>query len=164
MITGGTGCFYGATGVIWAEANGNLYEHNMLFDHDTPTPSCTAGIFDGPWYEYSEGGESIDYDGDGRTSTGDMWLFDYHEIYPNDELPGGTVSGKCILMDEIDAEEYTYCQMVFVFDEGQLVVEGFFSEMTIVGGSGCFAGITGIVEGYPYEFDDDIYEYWFTLD
>ena len=54
------------------------------------------------------------------------------------------------------------CTIVFLFDEGGIVVEGFYDDMTIVGSSGCFAGLTGKVRGRV--LTDETFEYVWMLD
>ena len=162
MITGATGCYAGVTGTVEGGSVGSLYTHNVQFDNLNVDLVCSSNLFDDPWFERGSD-ETIDYDNSGDGSAGDLSIFDYNRVVPGRNGPLGSLSGRCFYLENAqDPEENSYCTIVFVFDEGSLVVEGFYNEMTIVGGSGCFAGLTGKVQGTV--LTSTTFEYVWSLD
>lgn len=163
IITGATGCFTGATGsVLGSFVSNEIYSHTAQFDNRNVDLECTSNLFDAPWFERGTD-EFIDYDKDGVRSTGDLVIFDYNRLVPGGNGPLGSVSGRCFFRDNPeDPAENSYCTIVFLYDEGGIVAEGFYNEMTIIGSSGCFAGLTGNVRGI--ELGPDTFQYIWTLD
>jgi hypothetical protein len=144
IITGGTGCYFGASGFI-SGPMGRSYAIWFDYEDSAGAASCTPDIFLEPWEEdsFNGGDVFIDYTGDGF---GAATLFDNNVMVV--PLPGGRelegrVSGRCFTLT--DPGTNIYCQIVIELDEGLISLQGNFLEMTITGGSGCFRGIAGTV-------------------
>ena len=162
VITGATGCYTGVTGTVAGNFMNNVFTHTARFDNRNVDLTCTSNLFDSPWEERGSS-EEIDYDNSGGLSTGDLSIFDYNRVVPGGTGPLGSVSGRCFYLENAsNPVDNSYCTVVFVFAEGGLAVEGFYSDMTIVGATGCFAGLTGKVEGRI--LGATTYEYVWTLD
>lgn len=166
VITGATGCYTDATGIVVGAFTNDVFEHDVEFDDPNADLTCTPNIFDETWTEAASD-ETIDYDRSGDLSTGDLTIFDFNAVVPGATGPSpgplGSVSGRCFQIENArDPDETSYCTIVFIFDEGGLVVEGFSNDMTIVGGSGCFAGLTGKVQGT--QRTNMLFDYVWTLD
>ena len=162
VITGATGCYTGVTGRVDGGDTGTAFTHTAQCDNPNVDPVCTPNLFVDPWFERGED-ERVDYDNNGFASAGDLAIFDYNSVVPGRSGPLGSVSGRCFYLENAaDPGETSYCTIVFIFDEGGLVVEGFYNDMVIVGASGCFAGLIGKVEGRV--INGDTFEYVWALD
>eukprot|EP00977_Amphora_coffeiformis_P001447 scaffold294_cov221-Amphora_coffeaeformis.AAC.3 len=167
VIVGGTGCFQGVQGSINAAqlTDGN-FQYTPTFT-ETPPLACTENIFDMVWRE--TGGTELlsDYNEDGLASPGELFLFDATTLIVGNNMVNGTTSGKCQFLPSYDgSDEDVYCLFTFAFDEGILALQGQYTDMEIVGGSGCFINTSGRASvnfvADP-ETGDDIFEYSFEI-
>ena len=160
VITSGQGCFFGTTGSLSGSATDNGY----MYELDFSTPStCTEGLFDDPWTE-AFGDAFVDYlfdpdAEDDEGSPGDAYVFE-NKVFTIPSTGGtGLLAGRCFILPDDDAE--TYCNIVFTIDgEGSIVTQGFFNRLIIVGGSGCFQGLSGSAE---VDENDNGFLYSWTL-
>lgn len=174
-ITGGTGCFQGVTGAFRGQSlvedeeyydeyyNENAgYEYEFLIDGITDLDvECNSEMFEFPWFEF--GSEVwIDYDQDGDDSTGDLYLFDNLVVVQNIGGIVGRLSGVCSLMQNPnDLSDVSFCTITFAFDNGEVVIQGFSTDMTIVAGAGCYADVEGTAQaGFVSE---EVFGYTFDL-
>lgn len=161
VITGGSNCFFGMTGTIFGSTldNGASYQYNVVRDLEVQDLPCPNGIFSTAWVEDGND-EFVDYDQDGENSPGDLYLFDGNSVTAGDVT--ATSSGRCYKLVNADIDDTTYCTMNFVLDAGRISMQGFFTNMVIVGGTGCFRDLKGTVQGsQPLE---EVFEYVFIID
>lgn len=168
VITGGTGCFHGASGTVsgFDPDTGNLEYTVTLDDPDSASdPSCIADIFANPWTE-EYGDTFVDYNGvdpetDGETP-GDVYVFDNKVVTIPLSSGGsteGTVAGRCFATP---SDEDLFCQYAMYVPGGIITFQGFFFEaMHITGGTGCYSGLTGFVVG---DADDNAEMFSYTFD
>lgn len=148
-ITGGTQCFYGVSGFLEGsvgDAEGAFSYQFIIDNGNLDSLNCAPNIFDEPWYQ-TESSTFLDYDANGEISQGDTTLFDYRPIVVGENGPVGNASGKCsVIQDPMSdiSENSNFCSIIMFFGNGELVLQGFQRELTIVSGSGCFQGIQGV--------------------
>ena len=161
VVTGGTGCFFGLSGLIsgfFSTSNDLKYNATLDTLKSSVDTSCTPGIFDITWSEQF-GDYFIDY-GRNRLSPGDGFVFADNLV----QIPiaSGTLeaksSGRCIVLQGLVR---TYCTTSISLPEGTIAVAGFFDEMSIMGGTGCFRGLRGFMRGSStatgFQYDFTIY-------
>ena len=145
-ITGGTGCFVGLTGRIGGGSHTNGFAYTLTIDDDEIHSNCTKGILDEQWVEIGND-IFIDFNGDKTASPGEIYLIENHTIRAGPLL--GNATGHCVVLD---GSTERYCRLTFLFEEGTLAVIGFFSQMVIVGASGCFHDFqNGVMRGSDEE-------------
>lgn len=160
VITGCTGCFYGVTGTVVGSFTSTRYFHDIVLD--SGVSSCLPGIFDAPWQEQGED-TMINYDQDSTVqSPGDVVVFDFNRVFVEGGVLVGSSAGRCSTQSRPDEFDPFYCSILFTFDSNSLVIQGPYSNMAIVGGSGCFSDATGTVRGR--QVGPQRYEYEFFLD
>eukprot|EP00977_Amphora_coffeiformis_P029262 scaffold39703_cov191-Amphora_coffeaeformis.AAC.3 len=121
---------------------------------------CAPKRLDVPWFER---GEDViaDYDRSGDTSNGDIFLFNFHRVTIGEDVqPSGEASGLCTVIDQPGKAGFTFCSIVFSFPDGELMVQGFYPEMTIVAAGGCLRGTKGVARGRETE---SAFEYTFEI-
>ena len=150
VITGGTSCFFGASGTVQGNTpngRGSRFEYNvdLQFPGDLKPPTCPpAAIFADRWVGPLIG-QPIDYRGDGD-SGGDLFVIDTNPLTIPSLSGTHTQTGRCAFLNDVAAQQY--CNIVVSLGAiGQIALQGYFNEMTIVGGSGCFQGLQGTVVG-----------------
>ena len=165
-ITGGTGCFSGISGLVQgdtAPGAGSVdffLQYTFTVDGVADVPlTCNNRIFDFPWYESGED-QFLDYDRNNVISQGDMFVFDQHAVIITALSIQATAAGRCVTIEQVTTANNSFCSIVFAFDDGELVVQGFFEEMTIIAGSGCFEGVTGTVQ---VSSSGNFFEYVFLI-
>lgn len=148
VITGGTGCFNGVSGIVRGSYDDDeeTWRLDLNLDDETSNENeaCSSDLFADAWIEQFSDDALIYYQEDARE--GFAALFDNNIVTLS--LTGetiGIVAGRCFVLDEFD--DYTYCSVVFDLDEGSILVQGFFDSMIIVGATGCFRGLSGTVRG-----------------
>ena len=167
IISGGTGCFHGASGTIsgFDPEDGNIQYTVTLDDSGSATdPSCTEDIFANPLSE-PWGDLFVDYNGvDDDTvgeGPGDIYVFDNKEVtipLPGGETVEGSLAGRCFIMP---SDEDFFCQYAVYLPDGAITFQGQFSTaMHITGGTGCFSGLTGYVVG---DSDDEAEAFLYTF-
>lgn len=158
-IIAGTGCYLGASGVITgAFASVTEAVYTVDFDEEDAAldPSCPPRLFDFPWTE-PFGDTFVDY----GQAEGSLYAFENKPITAVDGSGTeiiGIAAGRCNILQG----NGLYCFYTVNFPGvGLLTFQGFFDLMVITGGSGCFRGISGFIEGFDiesgflYEFDLD---------
>lgn len=166
-ITGATGCFTGITGLVeGADVSSDFSVEDFLSylftvdGIDDEDLGCRSDIFDYPWFETGED-QYIDYDRDNMVSPGDMFVFDYHRVFVSAIGANALAAGRCIVIEEAQTNNNSFCSILFAFPNGELVIQGFFDELTIIGGSGCFTGTQGKVQ---VSTSGNFFEYTFFID
>lgn len=166
-ITGATGCFTGISGLVeGAGVDGDSssdYYLSYLFTVDGIADQeldCTEDIFDYPWFEVGQD-QYIDYDRDSRVSPGDMFVFDGHDVFVTALGVDAVAAGRCIVIEEAQTNNNSFCSIIFAFGNGELIIQGFFNDLTIVAGSGCFEGTQGKVQ---VSTSGNFFEYNFFID
>ena len=147
VITGGTGCFYGANGLVMGSfSSPQDLQYNISLDsnNNTSDSSCVSDIFDGVWTE-PFGDFFVDY-GKNRLTSGDGFVFDMNvvSIPVSTGVLNGYSSGRCFALPGLVR---TYCQASISLPGGSVAIGGFFDEMVIMGGTGCYSGVQGTVKG-----------------
>uniref|UniRef100_A0A6S8ID83 Uncharacterized protein n=2 Tax=Amphora coffeiformis TaxID=265554 RepID=A0A6S8ID83_9STRA len=139
VITGGYGCYFGASGTLVGSplVPGPGFQYDFSFDAEDSTlaANCDLSIFDTAWLEPIGAEVLIDYEGDGE-SVGDMVVWDNREIQTSGE--SGVGAGRCFYMQN---QASFYCNIVFAFPQGTVLVQGFPDELIAIGASGCFQGL-----------------------
>ena len=82
----------------------------------------------------------IDWDSNNLTS-GDIYVFDQRVV----TAPGGQtglLEGECSILMTID-ENKPFCSVTFIFGGDRLYAMGILDDMMIIGGVGCFFGLSG---------------------
>lgn len=158
VITGGLGCFYGATGTVSGTGTDDGFNYTLAFDTEESVAAldCDLTVFDEPWLE--EFGETfIDYLDDDE-SPGDGYMFDNKVITIGDKE--AVLAGRCMFLQDLDN---TYCNMVYTMQDGtgSIAVMGYYDGMAIIGGSGCYNSLLGTASG---EEVDDGYAYTWALE
>jgi len=92
-------------------------------------------IFDTVWLEPIGAEIFVDYESDGE-SAGDVFVWDNREIQTSGE--SGVGAGRCFNMQN---DGSVYCNIVFSFPQGTILVQGFPDELIVIGSSGCFRGL-----------------------
>lgn len=151
-ITAGTGCFAGISGLVQGDVIDGQTDDEFFLQYEfsvdgvgETTLTCNSQIFDFTWFESGED-EFIDYDRNNLISPGDMFVFDEHPVLVSVLGDQAIAAGRCVIIEEVQTNNNSFCTIVFAFPNGELVVEGFFEDMTIIGGSGCFEGSRGTVQ------------------
>lgn len=86
----------------------------------------------------------VDQSGFGFT-TGDFFSFSNNTVVTGDLPTEGLLYGRCFLLE--DREQNVYCDLSIAFDEGRVFMQGaILDDMNLVGGDGCYSGVTGTVE------------------
>lgn len=161
IIVHGSGCYLGVTGTVSGEGslvNGSTANYKFNFDNSNNQGSCFDGILDTPWVE-ALGDSFVDYDGDGEESNGELYVYNNKVVsltHGSGSLPG-FMTGRCFILQ---GEGY-YCSYVANVPGGSVHFRGFWGDMTIIAGTGCYRDLTGSVSaeegdnGYEYTFDYD---------
>ena len=156
IIVSGTGCYFGITGAVSGTAvTGPVQQFQVSVDDGTGL-SCTPGIFDNPWTE-PFGDAYVDYVLNDAEDDGEIYAYDSKPI--SIIISGGTelqgiLAGRCFI-----AGGSYYCSYVVDLPGGAVAFRGFWEEMTIIAGNGCYRGLTGTVgaegisDGFMYTFD-----------
>ena len=160
VFTGGTGCFYGLTGTIVGDViDEDRYEYVVTVDGEFQDFECTGGgIFDTTWLETGED-VLVDFDKSGDETPGDAYVFDGNTVRVGDTGLSGFASGFCSVLTFAGDN---FCTVTLRFEEGAIALQGFFTDMVIVAGSGCFRGLQGQVQGS--EISSTEFGYRFILD
>lgn len=143
VITGTTGCYKDLNGFIAGVAgrDGAVYKITI---EQTATQCPVMTRFTS---ELLESGSDVyfDPDHDGTLSAGDSFLFNSHPIETvGSGLANGIAVGMCTIVGK---SNHSFCTIVFKFEEGTVATAGFFEDMMILGGTGCYAGIKGMFYG-----------------
>lgn len=158
VITGGTGCFFEISGIISGRTLGNgSKQFDLITDAEDSNEDSSCpdnSLFDTAWIE-EPGEELIDYDESGESS-GDAYVFDNKSV----SMPTGSQAasaGRCVFLQDMSR---TFCSITLRTSQGSIALQGFFTSLYIVGGTGCFRGLAGRVlggeeegGGFTYEFD-----------
>ena len=168
-ITGATGCFTGLTGLVEGDVldvgeedddDDFVLEYSFTVDGIADQDlNCNDRIFEFPWFETGED-QFLDYDRSGSVTPGDMFVFDDHPVFVSALGINGVAAGRCMIIEEIASGNNSFCSIVFAFRTGELVLQGFFDDMTIVAGSGCFTGVVGTAQVVG---SNNIFEYNFQI-
>ena len=157
VITGGTGCFLGISGIISGRTLGSgtkQFDMNTDAENSNEDSSCPDNsLFDTAWIE-EPGEELIDYDGFDE-SPGDAYVFDNKSVV----MPTGsqaTSAGRCVFLQDLSQ---TFCSMTLTTSRGSIALQGFFRNLYIVGGTGCFRGLAGMVLGGEHDEGGFTYEF-----
>lgn len=168
-IVGGTGCYSGLQGTGSPTFDSGNFFHNITRDSGVVSPSCSSDWLDATWVE--EGGDTyVDSDRSGSVTPGDVFVFDSNQVSVTADddtvLARGTTAGVCMVMPRVN--DNSFCLISFTFQDdatnttiGTLTVMGSFASMSITGGTGCFGGTSGLVQGgsdplgFAYEFTID---------
>ena len=177
VITTALGCFYGVSGIVSGSVlqDGGGYRYDLVLDDNSANnvtePSCIESIslFNYIWTE-DFGDLLVNYrfqpppiasavdDAYDEETPGDVIVFDKKIITVNstDTVAIGVGSGRCVFLTRQDR---MYCNMVFALESGSIALQGDFSQMIVVGASGCFQGLQGVVysnktnTGFSYSWD-----------
>ena len=150
VITGGTGCFFGASGSVVGNKRGGRgsafgYTIDFQFPGDATDPSCPSDLFDNSWAVLGSDTDVLYRRPDVKRAA-DAIVFDNNEVGIPTLAGMGVEAGRCFFLEDDAAD--LFCNIVFSLDGiGQIALQGFFSDMAIVGGNGCFAGLKGRVFG-----------------
>ena len=160
IIVHGSGCYFGATGSVVGSgsyATDSEVDFKFRFDSENASSSCIPGIFDDPWVEgYDD--VLVDYVGNGDEDNGNLYVYNQKPLKVsngNGSIPA-FMSGRCFLLQ---GNGY-YCAYVANLPGGSVAFRGFWEEMSIVAGSGCYRDLVGRVFAND---GDDGYEYTFEL-
>lgn len=162
VVIGGTGCFRGKQGfVVGSTFDESSFAHDVTFADSPPPLNCIGGLFGLTWRE--AGNKTLsDYDLNGILSEGEKFVWDSHTLEVGNGILEGTASGRCSLLPGFEDDDEVYCLISFEFDDlGTLVLQGIYSEMNIVGGSGCFLDVKGRVNAE--QVGDTSFEYTFEI-
>lgn len=106
-----------------------------------------------------ENGESyiIDITGDGFGGPGDLALWFNNTGEDGDGVLVASTSGRCTVL-VTPTQDNVYCTMdIFFSDLNAISLQGYYGELIVVGGTGCYSNFTGFVEatlrdgtGYDY--------------
>jgi len=145
-VVSGTDCYAGLHGKNSPSLRTNGFEHNITKDDGLSQYECPHQLLTTTWIE-SSGDTYVDSDRSGSVTPGDLFVFDSNRISMGDNgMIVGTVSGICIVMPRVNG--ITFCLISIENSTvGTLTAMGSFSSMTITGGTGCFVGISGVVQG-----------------
>ena len=111
----------------WTEEYGDLLVNYM---YHAPDDGDTASIFE------------IE---DDQKTPGDAYVFDNKVISVSTTDNSGILSGRCYFLAN---DSDLYCSIVIEMDNniGSIAVQGDFDNgMTVIGGSGCFRGLQGVL-------------------
>lgn len=134
MITAGLGCFLGASGKI--EGNSGDGSNEFILDLDDLTSAqdddCQDDIFDNTWIE-AFGEAFVDY-GVAGPGPGDVYVFEDKQVTipTGDGDRDGSLNGRCVFLQRTDD---TFCSLVVTLSEGSIALTGFYSKMSVAGGS-----------------------------
>jgi len=106
----------------------------------------------------------VDTNGDDRTSSGDILVFEDSETRNIDNpFISGKLSGRCtvLLNSETRITDEYYCVTTFAPENGIAVFSGDLRMMSVVGATGCYTDISAIIQGTMY---DEVSAYTLTLD
>ena len=140
----GTDCFEGITGSVTTGGNPDSDAFTYQVNEETSPPNnCDASLFDGTWLE--EGGYLlVDWDNNGPSS-GDSYVWNDREIM-TDNGEQGFSEGECLVLEDTDPDK-AFCTITFRFGDNILKAMGEYDNMVIIGGLGCFYGISGSISG-----------------
>ena len=94
----------------------------------------------------------LDQSGFGFT-TGDFFAFSNNLVVTGDRPTDGVLYGRCFLLE--DREQNLYCSLSIEFLEGRVFMQGaVLDDMNLIGGDGCYSGISGTVEVEIDSFGD----------
>eukprot|EP00977_Amphora_coffeiformis_P001076 scaffold222_cov175-Amphora_coffeaeformis.AAC.21 len=139
----GTGCFSGLTAnvEVGADRDADAFTYSLIEVPDT-SPNCDADLLQSPWLQEA-GYVYVDWDSNGL-SPGDTFVFDQQEVVTSSGE--GVLEGECMILEDA-SEEKAFCLMTFTFGNDALHTMGVYDDMVITGGFGCFAGISGRMQG-----------------
>jgi hypothetical protein len=94
-------------------------------------------------------------------SPGDAFVFEGNSI-SSAGFADGETQGRCQLLPlAVNDLENLYCSITWSFPEGSVVLQGIFFEMIVIGGTGCYSDLNGIV-GLEESDDNDVFSYGFV--
>ena len=147
VIIAGTGCYYGVSGTVSGTLlSPTLAEFDVAFDaNDSASDeSCTPGILEISWVE-PIGETFVDFQNDGENA-GDAFVWSDKgfavTLADNAEILIST-SGRCFVFPQ----GAFFCSYTVELPGGTILFRGYFEAMTIIGGTGCYRGIKGRVNG-----------------
>ena len=139
----GTECFSGITADVEVGADRDADSFTYSFTEVTDTSgSCDSEFLESIW-EHESNYFYVDWDSNGLSS-GDIYVFDRQEVVTS--TGEGVLDGECMILEDT-TEEKAFCLMTFKFGDDVLHTMGVYDDMVITGGFGCFAGISGRVQG-----------------
>jgi hypothetical protein len=148
-IIAGSGCFLNISGTVQGTDDGQAKRHYSI-QMDQPNsskgPGCIPDIFTNPWTE-ELGDVYVDYLQNGVEDAGEVYVFDNKVLtipLVNGTVVTGTLAGRCFVST---ANEELFCQYAIEAPGGTIVTQGLFTNMLIVGASGCFQGLNGYLQG-----------------
>lgn len=151
VITGGSGCYSGLAGIISGTTtrDGAAYQVQLEDVDDVEASVCSVASTRFANNLIESGSDVyIDADKSGRVSPGDAFLFDLHPIEStnNDSsaLANGNAAGVCTILGK---SNHSFCTITFTFEEGTIATAGYFEDMVIIGGTGCYSGMKGMFYG-----------------
>jgi len=155
IIVAGTGCFFGVSGIISGNiAAGPLQLFSITYDGDDSATdtSCSLDVFDNSWIEpYGE--SYVDYEFNGEEDNGEIYAYE-NKVMAVPLLGSATLNGRCIFIND----SY-YCSYTVELPDGMIHFRGFWEDMTILAGTGCYRDLSGGVSasdpsdiGYVYSF------------
>ena len=165
-VVSGTGCYQDLEGLfIPVQQSSGQQAFDFIQESDFFT-TCTdvEPHIASPWIEPGGGNgwEYADWDQNDR-SPGDIYAFD-SSIFETALGMEGFLEGECMILVDTGVEK-RFCTMTFLtgeFADSVLLAQGLFDNMVIVGGSGCFDGMTGTIKGsalpgggFQYDLDLD---------
>mmetsp|Transcript_19385 Transcript_19385/g.36604 ORF Transcript_19385/g.36604 Transcript_19385/m.36604 type:complete len:982 (-) Transcript_19385:77-3022(-) len=156
VIVGGNGCFSNASGSLQSVSILDNDAMAYRIDSSVDLTLCKTPRFGAPWVEKTLNDRFVDNDQSGTVSSGDMFVIS-SRIQTSEFAPDGTATGVCTLVG--DDSSSSYCTINFEFREGIISTQGYYDELFIIGGTGCFKDASGVIVGYSGEND---YEYSVT--
>lgn len=154
IVIAGSGCYAGISGYleiseIEAPQIGDLEDsYSYTFREMTSdTESCTPDVLSITSFTQNFGPTYIDWPPT-FSSPGDVFVFDTDTITSSGAILG-SAEGECMFHLDVSSRNKLYCTITFILgpQNDRLLVEGLMERMTIVGGTGCFYGVTGTVSG-----------------
>eukprot|EP00977_Amphora_coffeiformis_P014249 scaffold3946_cov177-Amphora_coffeaeformis.AAC.12 len=159
VIVGGTGCFFEASGSVSGSiATGPVQSFSITYDavDSASKSSCSWNVFDNPWTEpYGE--SYVDYQPNGAEDSAEIYAYGNKDItipLSGSATVQGILNGRCIIL----GSSY-YCSYTVQLPDGMVHFRGFWEDMTILSGTGCYRGFSGGVSasdpsgtGFVYTF------------
>ena len=149
-IIGGSGCFLNARGIVkGADSSVGKLFYNLALDdaNSAQDPSCIRGIFANSWRE-EIGDVFVDYfQNDGAEDAGEVYVFDNKRLtipLTGGATTTGLLAGRCFVTT---ANHELFCQYAIEAPGGTIITQGLFSNMLVVGASGCYQGLNAYLQG-----------------
>eukprot|EP00977_Amphora_coffeiformis_P007549 scaffold1663_cov171-Amphora_coffeaeformis.AAC.4 len=159
---GATGCYTDVSATIAGVMYDEVSAYTLALDEPlTDRATCIPDSeFGGTWQQYNTF-KYISYgDRDSGAKPGDKLLVN-EKIYTPAGIQG-RVKGDCTYLPEV-LRNQEFCTLSFEFPSGTISIVGQFRSMVVTGGTGCYHGIRGTVDGsqvrngaqYTFWLDND---------